>query len=315
MDKLDIISIGECLVEFSTDEKLKDAECLHKYYGGDALATAVTAARLGAKTGFITRVGEDCFKEFLIENWKKEGLDISHVNPANEQNGVYFIARPSLSEKEIVQYRKRIAPSKLGIEDISQDYVAKSKIVYATGITQSLSLSAKEAVSYTFKKAKELGVMTAYDPNFYPHITTPESARENFAEVITNIDVLFMSAKYDTINILELSSAENIIKRLWDHGVGTIVIKSSEDKGYFTGHSGNIQFTEFFTTNVVDTTCSGDVFNGGFLYALSQGYTPFEAVKLASVVAGLQAGAIGAIKSIPYQDDVIAAFKRGEHDA
>ena len=315
MDKLDIITIGECLVEFSTDEKLADAECLHKYYGGDALATAVTAARLGAKTGFVTRVGEDCFKDFLIDNWKKEGLDISHVKPANEQNGVYFIARPSFSEKEIVQYRKKIALSKLSIEDISEDYIANSKIVYATGITQALSLSAKEAVAYTFKKAKELGVITAYDPNFYPHITTPESARENFAEIIADVDVLFMSTKYDTVNILELSSAENAIKHLWDNGVGTVVIKSGTDKGYHTGHSGNIQFTEFFTDAVLDTTCSGDVFNGGFMYAMSQGYTPFEAAKLASVVAGLQAGAIGAIKSIPYQEDVIAAFKREEHDA
>jgi len=315
MDKLDIITIGECLVEFSTDEKLKDAECLHKYYGGDAPATAVTAARLGAKTGFVTRVGEDCFKDFLIENWKKEGLDISHVKPAGEKNGVYFIARPSLNEKEIVHYRKKMAPSKLGIEDISEEYIANSKIVYATGITQALSLSAKEAVAYTFKKAKELGVMTAYDPNFYPHITTPEAARENFAEVIGDVDVLFLSAKYDTVNILELSSAQNIIKHLHDKGVGTIVIKSIDDGGYCTGHSGTIQFTEFFTNDIVDTTCSGDVFNGGFLYALSQGYTPFEAAKLAAVVAGLQAGAIGAIKPIPYQDDVIAAFKRGEHDA
>jgi 2-dehydro-3-deoxygluconokinase len=314
MDKLDIITIGECLVEFSTDVKLADAECLHKYYGGDALAAAVTAARLGAKTGFVTRVGEDCFKDFLIENWKKEGLDISHVKSANEQNGVYFIARPSVSEKEIVQYRKRIAPSKLAIEDISEDYIDSAKIVYATGITQALSLSAKEAVSYMFKKAKQSGVLTAYDPNFYPHIETPESARENFDEVIADVDVLFMSTKYDTTNILEIASAENAIKYLWDKGVGTVVIKSGADKGYYTGHSGNIQFTEFFTDNIVDTTCSGDVFNGGFMYALSQGYTPFEAARLALVTAGLQAGAIGAIKSIPYQDDVIAAFKCEECD-
>ena len=42
-DKLDIITIGESLVELSAEEKLKDAEYLYKYYGGDALATAVSS--------------------------------------------------------------------------------------------------------------------------------------------------------------------------------------------------------------------------------------------------------------------------------
>ena len=310
--KLDIITIGESLVEFSTDVRLADAECMHKYYGGDALATAIAALRLGSKVGFISKVGEDHFKDYLINNWRAEGLDISQVKFSQDANGLYFIARPDICQKEIVHYRKKIAPSKLFIEDISSDYLASSKIVYASGITQALSLSANEAVRYAFRLAKELGVTTAYDPNFYPHIATPELARENFSEVISDVDILFMSAKYDTINILELDSLENVMKYLMDTGVNTVVIKSSEHGGYYTGYNGNIAFTEFYTKDVVDTTCSGDAFNGGFLHAITHGCAPFEATKMASIVAGLQAGQIGAIKPIPYKDEVSAIYNRGE---
>lgn len=313
-EKLDLITIGECLVELSTDEKLSTCKCFNKYYGGDALVSAITALRLGGKAGFITRVGNDAFKDFLMDSWQSEGLDISQVKVANEQNGLYFISKSAVDEKEFVYYRKKIAPSKLSIEDISEDYIKSARIVYASGITQSLSMSAKEAVAKMFKIAKENGIMTAYDPNYSIIINTPELAKENFNEVITHTDVLFMSTKYDTNSILEISSIENIIKKMWDTGVSIVVLKSSEKGGYYIGYNGNITFTEFYTkpVDIVDTTCSGDAFNGAFMFALTNGYSPVEASKLACITAGLQAKGIGAVKSVPYAESVLAEFKKGE---
>ena len=312
MDKiLDIITIGESLIELSSDLHLGEAETLKKYYGGDALCTAVAASRMGSKVGFITRVGDDVFKNYLMSSWRNEGLDTSQIKFASEHNGVYFIARPQGCSKEFAYYRKRIAPSKLSLEDINPEYIAKSKAVYASGVTQSLSLSAKEAVAEAFKIAKNNDVITAYDPNYSSSITTAETAKDDFNKIISNIDILFMSSKYDTINILEIDSIENIIKKIWDMGVGTVVIKSSQHGGYYTGYNGNIVFTEFFTHDIVDTTCSGDAFNGGFLHALTHGLTPFEATNFASIVAGLQAKGIGAIKSIPYRNEVYELFEKG----
>lgn len=311
-DTLDLITIGESLIELSSDERLADAECLHKYYGGDTLVTAVAASRLGAKVGFITRVGNDPFKDYLMDSWMSEGLDISQVKISNEPNGFYFITRPSVEEKEIMYYRKKVAQSKISIDDISDDYISKAKVVYTSGITQSISLYSKEAVSHTFKFAKEHNILTAYDPNYSSSIHTPETAKENFNDVISNVDILFMSTKHDTGSILGMDSIENTIKRLWDEGVGTVVLKSSKDGGYYTGYHGAISFTEFYTHEVVDTTCSGDAFNGAFLYGITHGYTPTEAAKLASLVAGLQAKGIGAIKSVPYAKDVFQVMDKGQ---
>lgn len=308
-EKLDVISIGESLIELSSNQNLSSTDSFKKYYGGDTLVTAVAASRLGAKVGFITRVGNDAFKDYLMDSWQSEGLDISCVKISNEQNGVYFVAIPSIDEKELIYYRRKIAQSKLSIEDIPKDYISAAQVVYSSGITQSLSLSAGEAVKKSFQIAKENNVMTAYDPNYSSVIHTPESAKENFYDVVEYIDILFMSTKYDTKSILDLESVENIIKAMWDKGVGTVVLKSSEKGGYYTGYNGEINFTEFYTRDVIDTTCSGDAFNGAFLYAITHGYTPFEATKLACIAAGLQAKGIGAVKSVPYADDVFKIFK------
>ncbi len=310
-EKLDIIAIGESLVELSSEERLSNSQCLYKYYGGDTLVCAITAQRLGAKVGFITRVGNDAFRDFLMDSWQAEGLDISQVKVAEEQNGLYIIATPSDSETQLVYYRKKIAPSKLSIEDVPEDYIKKARLVYASGITQSLSLSAREAVAKMFETARANGILTAYDPNYSSVINTVENAKECFYDIVNNLDILFMSTKYDTNSILELDSIENIVKKLWDMGISIVVLKSKEKGGYYTGYNGNIAFTEFYTKDVVDTTCSGDAFNGAFMYALTNGYTPFEAAKLASITAGLQAKGVGAVKSVPHAEDVFAVYSKG----
>lgn len=310
-EKLDIVAIGECLIELSASTSLASADCLYKYYGGDALATAISALRLGSKVGFITKVGNDAFKEFLMDSWQAEGLDISQIKLANEPNGFYFITRPVDADKEIAYYRKKIAPSKLSIDDISEEYISGAKILYSSGTTMSLSISAEEAVLKAFELAKKNNITTAFDPNFSLLCTTKENAKESFNKIVSNVDILFMNDKYDTTYILELESAENIIKKLWDMGVSTIVIKSSLKGGYYTGYNGNIFFNEFFTKETVDTTCSGDAFNGGFMHAITHGCNHVEAVKLAGIVAGLQAQEIGAIKSIPYKDEVYSIMRGG----
>ena len=96
--KLDIIALGESLIELSTNSTMSAAGCLYKSYGGDALTTAISALRMGSKVGFITRIGDDPFKDFLLDSWKAEGLDTSRIKLTNEPNGLYIIARPALTE-------------------------------------------------------------------------------------------------------------------------------------------------------------------------------------------------------------------------
>ena len=309
-EKLDIITLGEGLIELSSEVSLSLAKALDKYYGGDTLATAVAAKRLGSKVGYITRVGCDYFKEYLMDSWQAEGLDISQVKLSDDFNGLYLLARPKDGQKEFSYYRKKTAASKISIEDISEKYIECAKIFYTSGIAQTLSLSTKEAVSKAYSIAKEKGLTTAYDPNYSPIITTPEEAKEAFDEVINDVDILFLNDKNDIVKLFDMHSTEKVIKHFWDMGINTVIIKSTQNGGYYTGYAGDIVFCNFFSTQTVDTTCSGDVFNGGFLHAISSGFSPFEATKLASVVAGLQSMKIGAIKSIPTKEEVYSEYEK-----
>lgn len=308
-EKLDIITIGESLIELSSDQSLTYADKVDKYYGGDTLATAIAALRLGSKVGYITRVGIDHFKDFLLDSWQAEGLDISQVKLVEGFNGLYFIARPQGGNKEFAYYRKKTAANNLSISDISADYIKNTSIVYSTGVTQSLSLCTKEAVKKAFTIAKENKILTAYDPNYSPLLWIKEEAKEAFEEIEEMIDILFLNLKNDAQTLLEINSIDKLMKYYWDKGVTTIVIKSSADRGYYTGYQGEILFTEFPQEKVIDTTSAGDAFNGGFLHAVASGLNPFEAVHIAAITAGLQSQNIGAIKSIPFKKEVYSRYK------
>lgn len=307
-EKLDIITIGESLIELSSDKSLAYAETLDKYYGGDTLCTAIAAQRLGSKSGYITRVGNDPFREYLMDSWQSEGLDISQVKLIDGFNGVYFIGHPEYEDKEFVYYRKKTAATKLSIDDISADYILSADVVYSTGVTQSLSLAAKEAVKKAFKVAYEHGMATAYDVNFDSRLWSAEDAKDAFEEIEQYIQILFLSLEHDVVRIFDIDSPDKCIKYFWDKGIKTVVVKSAKDKGYFVGFEGDIIFTKFYTDYVLDSTGSGDAFNGAFLHGLNSGMTPFEAAKLASIDAGLQCHGMGAIKSTPYKEDVYSAY-------
>ena len=302
--KIDIAIIGECLIELSANGSLADTSTLNKFFGGDTVTTAVAIARLGGKVTYLTKVGNDGFSEFILSSLQKENIDTSLIKNNEEQNGMYIVSH-TLENKEVLYYKRKTAATKLSIEDFSEENIKKLKLVYSTGVVQSLSASSRELIRETFKIAKENDVMTAYDPNYTSCFMNSNDTKEYFEEIIDFTDIIFLSLKNDAERLYDWGSVDKITEYLWSRGVKIVVIKSHIDNGYYTGYNGDISFTEFYNTQkAIDTTASGDVFNGGFLQALTNGYTPANAAKFAAVVSGLQTQNYGAIQSIPYRETV-----------
>ena len=303
--KIDVAVIGECLIELSANGSLADTSTLNKYFGGDTVTTSVTIARLGGGVTYLTKVGNDGFKEFILTALQKEKVDTSLITFNDEQNGMYIVSH-TLDKKEVLYYKRKTAATKLSIEDFSLDVVKDLKIIYSTGVVQSISASSRELVRESFKLAKENDVLTAYDPNYSSCFMNSTDTKEFLEEIVEYTDIIFMSLKNDITNLYDLNSVDKIMHYFWDKGVKIVVIKSHIDNGYYTGYSGDISFTEFYNSQrAIDVTASGDVFNGGFIYAYINGYAPADAAKFASVVSGLQTQNYGAIQAIPYKETVM----------
>jgi 2-dehydro-3-deoxygluconokinase len=194
---------------------------------------------------------------------------------------------------------------------VPEELIERSRLVYSTGITQSISASARGAVKKAFTIAKEKKSLVAYDPNFRERLWDIGEAKEALEEVVEMVDIMILSVAHDAQKILGISSPDKIIKYFWDRGTTIIMVKMGH-AGSVVGYNGEISLISPRKVETLDTTGTGDAFNGGFLHGITKGYTPFESAKLATIVASEQSKGIGAIKSVPAKDKVYAEFKKGD---
>ncbi|HEU5283055.1 MAG TPA: PfkB family carbohydrate kinase, partial [Burkholderiales bacterium] len=90
MSRVDIVSLGEPLYEFSALPG-QERRWLQGF-GGDTSNCAIAAGRQGAKVAYVTRLGQDAFGEQFLALWKQEGLDVSGVGiDPDAHTAVYFI--------------------------------------------------------------------------------------------------------------------------------------------------------------------------------------------------------------------------------
>ena len=301
---LDIITIGECLLELSTNEYFENAKSFNLSFGGDVITSAVAAKRLGSKVGIITSIGDDYFKNPLINKLNQQELDISNIKICNEKNGLYLCGHNE--KNELMTYRRRVASNYLTEDDFNEEYILSSRAVYSTGITQSLSIGSNQLVKKIFETARNNDILTAYDPNYTSSFMTTYDTKEYLEDIIENIDVLFMSLKNDVEALYDLTSVEKIVNYFTDYGVKVIVVKSHLENGYYIYSNGKTEFCPFYTTTQVDYTMgAGDVFNGGFLSAYTNGYTPIEAAQVAAKQAGLFIERLGIIENIPNSEELL----------
>ena len=192
--ELDIISIGECMIEMFCEGPLARTDTYTRTFAGDTMNMLVAASRLGAKTGYVTHVGNDPFQEFLTGAWRAEGIDLRCATPLDRPNGLYFISILPGGEREFTYYRAGSAASFLEPADIDPDYIGGAKVVYASGITQAISKSSRAAVLEAFRVAREHEVATAFDTNLRLGLWSLEEARAALDEIIPYVDILLPSA-------------------------------------------------------------------------------------------------------------------------
>ena len=90
-DRLDIVALGEPLIEFN-QTRAADPRAYVQGFGGDTSNMAIAAARLGARAGYITRLGGDSFGRLFRELWVEESVDMRGVAiDADAATGVYFV--------------------------------------------------------------------------------------------------------------------------------------------------------------------------------------------------------------------------------
>ena len=285
---LDLISLGECMIEFYCDGSISKAAHFHKAYGGDTLNTVVAAARLGSRTGFISKFGEDPFAPYLYEEIAAEGVDLACCPAVQGFNGLYLIALGEKGQREFTYYRTGSAAATLGPEELDAGYIRSARILHASGISQAISRSCRSAVRRAFQIAREAGVRTSYDPNFRPKLWSSNEAREALEEILPSTDIFLPSSPDETRQLLNTADAREIDGWARERGAQIVVIKEGEGGCVVVEDGMPRRVQSPSDIRVVDTSGAGDAFNGGFLHGLLRGLATLEAAELGAITAALK---------------------------
>jgi 5-dehydro-2-deoxygluconokinase len=173
MKALDVITIGRSSVDLyglQVGGRLEDMGSFNKYIGGSPTNIACGAARLGLKSGLITRVGDEHMGRFIREQLVREGVDVGGV--ATDPKRLTALVLLGIRDEDtfpLIFYRENCADMGLCEDDIHQEYIASARAIVVTG-THLSNPRTEAAVLKALGIARESGVKTALDIDYRPNL-------------------------------------------------------------------------------------------------------------------------------------------------
>ena len=265
-------------------------------FGGDTSNMIIAAARSGARTAYVTRIGDDEFGRLFLELWKREGVDTGGVivDP-DAPTGAYFVTHGP--QGHVFSYlRAGSAASRLQPQDVPDWSPA---FVHASGISMAISASACDTVLAAFRNAKS---KIAFDSNLRLKLWPLERAREMIGRAAAMADYFFPSIEDARV----LSSFEEPEKNLeWAHGLGakTVFLKLGAD-GVIVSDGTKRERIAGIKVKAVDATGAGDCFCGATLARLAAGDSIWDAARYANAAAALATTGFGAVDPLPRPEAV-----------
>ena len=310
----DFISIGECMIEFFAEQPIGEAESFTRSLAGDSLNILVAAQRMGTSTGYITRLGNDPFTEYLLNVWSDEGINTDNVIIGEGFNAVHFVVELPGGDRDFVYYRKGSEPSKIQPGDLDPLYIKNAKLLHLSGISQAISNSSYETVKHAIEIACDAKLQISYDPNFRAQLWSPNDARKAMMDVIEKVDFFLPSNPTDCQILFGTDDPYKVIEASNNLGVPNTIVTCGESGAIISVNGETFHQPAYKPELAISSTGAGDAFSGAFLSAYLTGMSPKDSAKIASIASGLKVRGRGALTTMPSQDDVMKIFKETPFD-
>jgi ribokinase len=264
--------------------------------GGKGANQAVAAARLGAATAMVGRVGKDDFGQQLIQGLQSAGVDAGGVVvDGNAPTGVAAIAVDDAGTNTIV-----VVPGANG--QVNNEDVDRLTAQLQSGDILLLQFEVPLAAAIAAAKAARARGVTV--------IVDPAPARRDLpADFFTSVDVLtpnqVESSQLTGMPVTDIPTATKAARQLVKQGIGTVIVKLGK-QGAVVATADDTFHQPALPVKAVDTVAAGDAFNGGLAVALAEGMALAEAAQFATAVAAASVMVPGAQASMPERSRVAA---------
>jgi 2-dehydro-3-deoxygluconokinase len=293
--RLDVVALGEAMLEFNQTHPGEPHYL--QGFGGDTSNAVIAAARAGARTAYLTRLGQDSFGDALVTLWHREGVDTSGVErDAAAPTGIYFVTHGAAGH-DFNYLRAGSAASRMTPQWLPRALVRESKILHVSGISLAISRSARDTVFEAIHEARRAGTLVALDSNLRLKLWSLEEARATLVRAIALCD--FFLPSLDDVSVLSgHDDPEALVDWSHSHGAPQVVLKLGAD-GALVSDGELREPVPGYEVTAVDATGAGDCFCGNLLARLALGDTIFEATRYANAAAALAVQGFGAVAPLP----------------
>ena len=313
MKQFDVTALGELLIDFTENGLSSQGNYLLEANPGGAPCNVLAMlAKLGKKTAFIGKVGDDFLGRHLKDVVEAVGIDTRNLLLDDQvHTTLAFVHTYPDGDRDFSFYRNPGADMNLRAQEIDGELIAQSKIFHFG----SLSLThpgVREATKKALAIAKEQGCLISYDPNLRPPLwNTLEEAKEQIAFGMTQCDIMKISDNeiqwftgeedYDAgIRILQET-----------YHIPLILLSMGRDGSRAYYKDMKVEVAPFLQENTIETTGAGDTFCACVLgYVLDHGLDALTEqdlqamLRYANAAASLITTRKGALRVMPSREDV-----------
>lgn len=299
--KLDLILLGRVAIDFNPAyndkvkegfKPLKKVHMFEMYLGGSPANITVGVTKHGLKTGFIGRVSNDQFGDFVVDYFKRLGVDTSHITRCKngENLGLTFTEMLSAKESSILMYRNKIADLQLSVDDIDEAYIKNAKAILISGTALAESPS-REAALKAVMLAKKNNTRVIFDIDYRAYNwKNKDEIAIYYSTVAKEADIIMgsreefdLTEKLIKPNMSDLESA-----KLWQSYNAKIVVIKHGMKGSTAYTIDGEKFSiKPFPVNARKGFGGGDGYASGFLYGLYQGWKIIDCLEFGSAEASM----------------------------
>jgi len=300
LENIQVLALGQACVDYlgnlpayPVEDSKAELENLHMRCGGPASTALVTLSRLGIGTSFLGAISDDVFGATILEKPKKENVDVSRVKVTRGFTSQFaFIAITKRTGNRTIFWHRGTVPH-LKKRDVDLRGFPCARILHLDGLMIEASLEAAG-------QARALGMIVILDAG---------TMRNGTKELLKLVDILIASETFARPLVRSNASHESTLHTLRDLGPRQVVITLGAN-GSIGLDSDDVVRQSAFSISAVDTTGAGDVYHGGYIYGVLQGWKMTQCMRFAAAAAAIKCGQIGAQSGIPTLEMIHALLEK-----
>ena len=308
--EFDLVLLGRVAIDFNPAyneqvkeefKPLKNVHMFEKFVGGSPANISVGITKHGMKAGFIGKVSDDQFGEYVI--------DTSQISKAQhgEKLGLTFTEMLSPKESSILMYRNQAADLQLSVEDIDEDYLKRSKALLISGTALAESPS-REAVLKAVMLAKKNNVKIIFDIDYREYNWKNVDEIAIYYSIVAKESDIIMGSREEfdlTERLIQPNMTDNESAVFWHNCGAQIVVIKHGMKGSTAYTADQQQFSiNPFPVEARKGFGGGDGYAAGFLYGLFEGWEIIDCLEFGSAEASMMVKSNNCSDSLPTTQEV-----------